>query len=576
MSSRNKIWFLVGNIALFLLVSLFLFPTSWLEPVIKGGTIPILGMLLLLFVWVLIRQLRRLPKQAYKKRFDKGIVALIVAASAFQLVHEDFGYKILMDEYNLTATSMNMHLEKTAFTPTRGRIAEGEFEVVDGYVDKRPFLYPLLVSLVHDISGYRASNPFVLNAILNGLLFLVVYLAGFHLGNRRGGVLAVLLLACWPLVAQNATGAGFELLNFLLLTVVVFLSLSSTRRPGFEKETLLVLSAILLANVRYESFIFLVPVAMLIAMRWKSNPKLGPGWITVFSPWLLLPLCVQNRWFRSREGLWELPGEVTEPFSLSYVVDNLGHGVVYFFNWGPDYPNSLLLTIVGGIAFFFLCVASVRRLKNWVEFRPRDYDVLFLWGLALVGHLFLIFAYHVGKLDSHFATRLGMPVHLILVLAPVWLLAKEKMKPRYWTASIVASLLFLVTVSAPHSSMAVYTKKNFAEREFRWAYEKLSLENGRNFLVIDSRVSHWTSMQFQAMHVDLAKANRDLIHQYAKIGNFSDVFVVQRITFDPSEEGVSVFEPDQLPEFKLEIIDEFVSRPFEGIRLSRLKLDLVE
>lgn len=554
----------------------FLFPISWLGPVIRAGTIPVLGILLLLFVWVLIRQLRHLPRQAYRKRFNNTIVALILAASGFQLVHEDFGYKILMDEYNLTATSMNIHLEKTALTPTRGRIVEGEFEVVDGYVDKRPFLYPLLVSLVHDISGYRATNPFVINAVLNGLLFLVVYLAGFHLGNRRGGVLAVLLLAGWPLVAQNATGAGFELLNFLLLAVVVFLSLSSTRRPGFEKETLLVLSAILLANVRYESFIFLVPVAVLIAMRWKSNPTLGPGWITVFSPWLLLPLCLQNRWFRSREGLWELPGELTEPFSLTHVVDNLSHGVVYFLNWGPDYPNSLLLTIMGGISFFFLCVASVRRYKNWVAFRPRDYDVLCLWGLSLVGHLFLIFAYHVGQLDSHFATRLGMPVHLILVLAPVWLLAKERMKPRYWTASIVASLLFLVTVSAPHSSKAVYTKKNFAEREFRWAYEMLSLENGRNFLVIDSRVSHWTSMQFQAMHVDLAKANRDLIHQYAKIGNYSDVFVVQRIVFDPAEESVAILEPDQLPEFKLEVIDEFVSRPFEGIRLSRLKLDSVK
>ena len=83
-------------------------------------------------------------------------------------------------------------------------------------------------------------------------------------------------------------------------------------------------------------------------------------------------------------------------------------------------------------------------------------------------------------------------------------------------------------------------------------------------------------MQFQAMHVDFSKTNRALIHQYAEMGNYSDVFVVQRIVFDPAEETVSVFESDLLPEFKLEIIDEFVSRPFEGVRLSRLKLDSVE
>ena len=161
--SRRRIWVLIANAVIVGALGLILMPLSWLEGAIKYGTIPFLGVLLFLFVWVLVSQLKRLPQQAYKKRFDAGVVVLILAASAFQFVHEDFGYKILMDEYNLTATSMNIHLEKTAFTPTRGRIVEGEFEVVDGYVDKRPFLYPLLLSIIHDISGYAETNPFILN-----------------------------------------------------------------------------------------------------------------------------------------------------------------------------------------------------------------------------------------------------------------------------------------------------------------------------------------------------------------------------------------------------------------------------
>ncbi len=80
-------------------------------------------------------------------------------------------------------------------------------------------------------------------------------------------------------------------------------------------------------------------------------------------------------------------------------------------------------------------------------------------------------------------------------------------------------------------------------------------------------------MQFQAMHVELAKVNRDLIHQYAENGLYSDVFIIQRIEFDPAEETVSVLEPDRLPDFELRMIEEFVSRPFEGIRLSRLDVD---
>lgn len=570
MSSRQRIWLLLTNAVLSAVFALLLIPEDWIETAIRYWSMPVLAILLALFLWVLIKQLKRLPRQAFKKRFSKGIIVILVTGSAFQLVHEDFGYKILMDEYNLTATSMNMHMEKSAFTPTRGRIVEGEFDIVDGYVDKRPFLYPFLLSLVHDISGYRMSNPFVLNTVLTGCLMLVVYLAGFHIGNKRGGILAVILLAGWPLLGQNATGAGFELLNFLLLSLTVFLTLSLTSRPGLDKETLLVLSAILLANVRYESFMFLVPVVLVVCLRWKSNNRLGPGWVTTFAPWLLVPLFFQNRMFRKREGLWELPEGVAEAFSFSYIPENIGHAAAYFLNWSADFPNSLLLTIAGSITLFFLLVASVKRIKNWIKFRPKDYDVLGLWGAVLIGHLCVILSYHAGALDSHFATRLGMPIHLILILAPVWLLVKEKMAQRFWTLSVTASLLFLITISAPHSSKAIFTKKNFAEREFRWAREYLLQQEDTDFLIIDSKVSHWASMQLQAMHFNFAKVNKGLIQEYLDNGNYRNVFVIQRISFDPANETIETLGLDQLPDFKLQMLDEFSSKPFQGIRLSRL------
>lgn len=569
-SSRQRIWLLLVNTVLSAVFALLLIPESWIETIIRYWSMPVLAILLALFSWVLIKQLRHLPRQAFKKRFSKGILVILVAGSAFQLVHENYGYKILMDEYNLTATSMNMHMDRSAFTPTRGRIVEGVFDIVDGYVDKRPFLYPFLLSIVHDISGYRMSNPFVLNTILTACLMLVVYLAGFHLGNKRGGILAVILLAGWPLLGQNATGAGFELLNFLLLSLTVFLTLSLTRRPGLDKETLLVLSAILLANVRYESFIYLAPVVLVVCLRWKSNNKLGPGWVTAFAPWLLVPLFLQNRMFREREGLWELPEEVVEAFSLSYIPENIGHAAAYFLSWSADFPNSLLLTIAGFIALFFLLVASAKRIQNWIKFQPKDYDVLGLWGVVLIGHLFIILAYHAGVLDSHFATRLGMPIHLILILAPVWLLVKEKMTQRYWTFSLTASLLFLITFSAPHSAKAIFTKKNFAEREFSWAREYLLQQEDTDFLIIDSKVSHWASMQLQAMHFNFAKLNEALIQEYLDNGNYRDVFVIQRISFDPAKETIEVLEPDRLPGFELKMLDEFSSKPFQGIRLSRL------
>lgn len=570
--SRFRIWILLANSLLVFLLTYFVVPKPWLQEIIRYGTLPVLAALVTFFIWVLARQLRRLPRSAYQKRFSKWVFPVVALAVGFQFAHEDYGYKILMDEYNLTATSMNMHLERSAYTPTEGRYAQGEFEIVDGYVDKRPFLYPFLLSLVHDVSGYRTTNAFILNTILTGLLFLVIYLTGFHLGGRRGGIVAILLLAGWPLLAQNATGAGFELLNFLLLSLTVFLSLSLTNRPGMDKETLLVLSAILLAHVRYESLMFLVPAGLLIGFRWQANKRLGPGWITVFAPWFLVPLFLQNRWFRSRDDLWELPGVISQPFSLSYIPENIGHAAMYFFNWSAEFPNSLFLTVLGGISLFFLLVASVKRVKNWTRFRPRDYDVLGLWALVLIGHLTLILAYHAGELDSHFATRLGMPIHLLLILAPVWLLVKEKLGDRLWVIAISTAVLFTITFSAPHSSKAMYTKKNFAEREFRWAVGQLASLSPSEVLVIDSRVSHWVSLQWQGIHITKANANSQLILEMLSDGAYKEVVALQRVTFDPVDEQSKVIREDRLPNFKLERIKEYSSRPFHGVRLSRVKL----
>jgi len=306
-------------------------------------------------------------------------------------------------------------------------------------------------------------------------------------------------------------------------------------------------------------------------MRWKVHSKIGPGWISIGSPWLLLPLLLQNRWFRSQEGLWELSNEATSPFSLSYLPENLGHAAVYFFNWSPEYPNSLLLTIVGGISLLFLFIVSGKRYRNWLRLRPRDYDVLGLWGLVLIGHMMLILVYHTGKLDSHFATRLGMPLHLILIIAPVWLLVKEKLGNRFWNVALGLAVFFVIAVAGPHSSKAMFTKKNFAEREFQWGRKLLSDQSPQEFLVIDSRDTYWVSMQWQSIHMDLAKTNRDLIHKSLREGEYRDVFVIQRISYDPVNETANVWEMDQLPGFQLELIDEYASRPFHGSRLSRLK-----
>jgi asparagine N-glycosylation enzyme membrane subunit Stt3 len=57
-------------------------------------------------------------------------------------------------------------------------------------MDRRPALFPFLVSLIHAVRGYSYTNAFHLNAILIPLLVFVAYRLAKSLGGEAFGILA--------------------------------------------------------------------------------------------------------------------------------------------------------------------------------------------------------------------------------------------------------------------------------------------------------------------------------------------------------------------------------------------------
>src|SRR5690349_11630980 len=91
------------------------------------------------------------------------IPALIAGCGFLLLIHEAYGFKILMDEMMLLGTSMGLHFDKHPLVAVRGHDLQGAFQLLDGQLDKRPLFQPFLVSTLHDLTGYRPENVFVLN-----------------------------------------------------------------------------------------------------------------------------------------------------------------------------------------------------------------------------------------------------------------------------------------------------------------------------------------------------------------------------------------------------------------------------
>lgn len=215
--------------------------------------------------------------------------AVILAATAFAVWGDPFKHKILFDEFVLQGTALQMHATKEIATVIRAYDIAGSWTPIDAFLDKRPYFFTFLVSLVHDCSGYRIANMFLVNLALTPALLALVYWVGRELTGRRGPALPVALLATMPLLGQNATGAGMELHNLVMIALVVALGALWLRVPDPDRLSLFVVASLLLAYCRYESVLFVLPAAAIIVAGWLRAGRLVWSWPAILSPLLLVP-----------------------------------------------------------------------------------------------------------------------------------------------------------------------------------------------------------------------------------------------------------------------------------------------
>ena len=212
------------------------------------------------------------------------------AATYFSLALEPATFKVVMDEPLLASTAQSMHHDRMALVPGRGVDVNGYYNLLDGFVDKRPLLYPFLVSVLHDLTGYRVANAFVLNALFTPFFWLLVWSIGQSIRSKDSdGFLSVALLATAPLVSNLATSGGFDWMNGGLLVFLFWIAQRFHRDPqSLTLQALLITTLGLLANTRYEGLLWAIPFGALVLVRaggLKSILKLS--WVAMLSPWMV-------------------------------------------------------------------------------------------------------------------------------------------------------------------------------------------------------------------------------------------------------------------------------------------------
>jgi len=510
------------------------------------------------------------------RRLDWVSVAVVGLGGAVLLVHETFGFKIVMDELMLLGTSMSMHFDKTVLTPTRGNDIQGAFVVLDGIMDKRPLFFPFLLSLLHDLTGYRPANAFVLNGILAFVFLGLANLCGRWLAGRRGGWLAVVLLAGLPLLAQNATGGGFELLNVVMILATLLLGARFAQKRDEASLTALCFSTLLLGQTRYESLLYVLPVVILILWVWSGERRIILSWPVILAPLLLLPYPLQHRIFELRASAWQMgtaqggKSDATVPFSFSYVADNLAHAVKFFFARSTDQPNSLTLSLLGWIAvpFSLLFIAKqVRALRT----APPAVAAAVIFTTGFVAQFVFFMCYFWGQFDDPVIRRLSLPTHLWLVVA-VLLVLPQFAAAGFQRLLIGVAAFGMIASGVPSMAEHAYTQEYLPGRETAWRREFMADQPRHDYLMIDNDAILWVSHQVSATTVPEVLKRREALAWNMRNRTFAAFYVFQRLNIDPETGAMTLREGDDLgPDFVLEPVREERLQTLTLTRISRVK-----
>ena len=510
-------------------------------------------------------------RDAGLKAVDWATVSVVGLGGLILVVHESFGFKIVMDEFMLLGTSMSMHFNRSVVTPVRGGDVQGAFIIFEGMMDKRQLFFPFLESILHDLLGYRPENAFVLNVILTFIFLGLVNALGRKLAGRTAGWLGVALFAGLPLLGQNATGGGFELLNILMILATMLLGARYIERRDGPSFTAFCYSAMLLTQVRYESAIFLLPAALVILWVWLRDRRVTMTWQVLVLPLLLIHCALHTRIFDINATSWQLqskPG-LSKPFSVTYVAENLVHAVAFLFGKSTDQPNSYVLSALGCAAILFFLLLASKRLRSLGSEGAMSVTCIF-FTVGFLAQFALMMCYFWGQFDDPIIRRLALPT-LLWMGVSILAVLPEFPKPAVAKTLLGVAALGILAQGVPSMAAHAYNQEYLAGLETQWRREFIAAQPTRDYLMIDNDSILWITHKVSATTIGAAVSRRVDLAFFMKTHAFSNIFVFQRYDIDPDTGKMTIRDGDELgPDYVLEPVRVERLQTLSQTRISRL------
>ena len=510
----------------------------------------------------------------WRKLFSKDGVRLwivyVVCALIF-CVHHELGFKTLGDEGLVASVSQNLHGNRSPEYIWRAYSIDGDFSVVESHTEKRPIAFAVMESLVHDLTGYRVENGFYLNLFLGLLILAMMGWIGLELAGQWGSALGMLLVPSVPLISYYAHGGGIDILNLTMILATLCLGLQWSKHRDPDSFLAYVYAAGLLAMSRYESILFLFPVALsILLLTWKDRswemPKMSFPLLALL---LLIPL--QQAAFRLNSGFWELDSkpEASGVFGLQYLGGNLAHALAFLSDTTNTFPNSPVVFWAGIGALLILSVSGLIRLTQKTKPKPMEWILLFL-SLGMLMHFAVMMVYFYGQFDSPILHRFALPFYGLLMIASVALLGK--MKARWMRMGWIGIfLLGLIFYSVPTASTHAYEDRYIPSAHAKWVSQFVKKHPPRNYMVIDFNPLLWTTREVGAINYSRANMVKERIRYQLNEGAMKEIYVIEVHTRD-DESGVFSLSSDARldDDFELELLSSEILSPSFILKLKRI------
>jgi hypothetical protein len=489
-----------------------------------------------------------------------GAPGLAIACGAlFAVWSDNFQHKILYDEFVIQGTAYEMHLTKLVSTIVRAYKVAGTWLPIDPFLDKRPYFFPFLLSLIHDLTGFRVANMYALNVACAVSLLCFLYWFAKQLAGKGPAILAVALMALMPLFGQNATGAGMDLHNLAMIALVACLGVLYLRVPCDDRLSLFVLGTVLLAMSRYESAIFVAPVALVVLVGWLRAGRLILPWPAIVAPMLLVPLAWHLRVFAATPVFFQLQEGQTSAFGWANIAGNFRGDASFLFNTGPALANSWYLSGIGLAGLAWLLFAA----WGWLRRRPRPElpaaaVVGVAFGAGIAAHFVVLLFYWWAKFNDLMASRFALPMCLafaVLAAALVRGLADRRIPAlrMAWAGLGV----WLLVGGLPAINLRAYTDTNLGMQELDWEHGIIDAQRGPVLVISNKSTIPFILWHIQAILNPVAATKAGDISYHMGQDTFSEVIVTQAIRPSSAEGDMGVDPEDLLPpNFHLQVIAE--------------------